>query len=175
MPLPSHLTADMGNISPEALLSDWRWLVGTGYEPVAMTALGDLFLQDAAGRVHFLDLMCAEFKEVASCREEFDAFCEDRGRRQSWCTGFLVMELRKVLGQLSAGECYGCKVPLSLGGQLDPDNFRRVDILTHYSVLGQLQQQTKKLPVGARIDSIETRHEEMKPKSFWQRLTGTGR
>jgi hypothetical protein len=165
----------MDGISPSSLLSEWRWLVGAVYEPVVMTALGDLFLRDAAGQMYFLDLMCGEFKQVALSQEEFDTLCEDRGRRRSWCTGFLVMELRKLHGELAPGECYGCKVPLSLGGQLEPDNFRRTSILTHYSVLGQLQHQTKRLPAGTKIDSIKLEHENTKPKSFWQRLGSWGR
>jgi len=86
--------------------------------------------------------------------------------------GFFVMELRKVYGDLKAGECYGCKTPLSLGGKLEADNFERTDIHTHYSVLGQLHRQTKHLPPGTKIDSIkiESGHEETKPKTRWKKV-----
>jgi len=79
--------------------------------------------------------------------------------------GFFVMELRKVYGDLKAGECYGCKTPLSLGGKLEADNFERTDIHTHYSVPVQL-------PPGTKIDSIkiESGHEETKPKTWWQKV-----
>jgi len=51
-------------------------------------------------------------------------------------------------GELAPGECYGCKTPLSLGGQLEEDNFERTDLQVHYSILGQLHRQTKHLPPG---------------------------
>jgi hypothetical protein len=75
---------------------------------------------------------------------------------------------------LAAGVCYSCKTPLSLGGQLEADNFERTDLQVHYSILGQLHQQTRHLPPGTKIDSIkiESPHEDLKPKSWWQRLVG---
>ena len=43
-----------------------------------MTAFGDLFLRDEAGRVHFLDLMAGEFKQAAASQEEFERLCEEK-------------------------------------------------------------------------------------------------
>jgi hypothetical protein len=118
--------------------------------------------------------MLSEFKHVAASQEEFDRLCEDREQRRSWFIGFLLMELRKLRGELAAGECYSCKTPLSLGGQLDADNFERTDLEVHYSILGQLHRQTRHLPPGTKIGSIkvESRHEDTKPKSWWKRLVG---
>jgi hypothetical protein len=84
------------------------------------------------------------------------------------------MEVRKLRGELVAGECYSCDIPLSLGGQLDAAKFERTHLQTPFSVLGQLHRQTKRLPPGTKIDSIkiESPHEETKPKSWWQRLVG---
>ena len=158
----------------ESLLSDWRWLVQPSFTPVLMTAFGDLFLRDEGGRIHFLDLMSGEFKQVGASQEEFDRLCEDREQRRGWFIGFLLMELRKLRGELAAEQCYSCKTPLSLGGQLDADNFERIDLQIHYSVLGQLHRQTRHLPPGTKIDSIkiEAPHEDTKPKKWWQRLVG---
>lgn len=172
MAVPAHLIIKTDGLLFDSLLSDWRWLVQSSYTPVLMTAFGDLFLRDEAGHIHFLDLMAGDFKQVAISQEEFDRLCEDREQRRSWFIGFLLMELRKLHGNLAAGECYSCKIPLSLGGQLDADNFERIDLQTHYSVLGQLHQQTKHLPPGTKIDSIkiDSPHEDTKPRSWWQRL-----
>ena len=139
-----------------------------------MTAFGDLFLRDQSGRLHFLDLMSGEFKQVAESQEEFERLCEDRERRRSWFMGFLLTEVRKARGELVAGQCYSCKIPLSLGGQLEADNFERTDLQAHYSILGQLHRQTKHLPLGTKIGSIkiESPHEDTKPKRWWQRLAG---
>ncbi len=136
--VPAHLTIKTDGLPFEALLSDWRWLVPPDYKPVLMTAFGDLFLRDEAGHIHFLNLMSGEFKEVAESQEEFGRLCEDREQRRSWFIGFLLTEVRKLRGELAAGQCYSCKTPLSLGGQLEADNFERTDLQVHYSILGQL-------------------------------------
>jgi hypothetical protein len=174
MAVPAHLTIKTDGLPFEPLLSDWRWLVQPNFAPVLMTAFGDLFLRGETGDIHFLDLMSGEFKQVAASQEEFDRLCDDREQRRSWFIGFLLMDLRKLRGELAAGECYSCKIPLSLGGQLGADNFDRVDLQVHYSILGQLHRQTRHLPPGTKINSIkiESPHEDKKPTSWWQRLVG---
>ena len=174
MPVPAHLTIKTDGLPFDSLLSDWRWLVSPDFTPVLMTAFGDLFLRDQSGRVHFLDLKSGDFKQVAESQEDFDRSCEDREQRRSWFIGFLLTEVRKLRGELAAGQCYSCKTPLSLGGQLDADNFERTDLQVHYCILGQLHRQTRHLPAGTKIDNIkiESPHEDTKPKSWWQRLVG---
>ena len=174
MAVPAHLTIKTDGLPFDTLLSDWRWLVSPDFTPVLMTAFGDLFLRDQAGHVHFLDLMSGEFEQVAESQDEFDRLCEDREQRRSLFVGFLFTEVRKLRGELAAGQCYSCKIPLSLGGQLVADNFERTDLHVHYSILGQLHQQTRHLPPGTKIDDIkiESPHEETKQRSWWQRLLG---
>jgi len=174
MAVPTHLTIKTDGLPFEALLCDWRWLVSPDFTPVLMTAFGDLFLRDQAGRIHFLDLMSGGFKQVAQSREEFDRLCEDREQRRTWFMGFLLMEVRKLRGELVAGECYSCEIPPSLGGKLDAENFERTDLQVHYSILGQLHEQTKHLPAGTKIDKINIvpADEDPKPKKWWQRLMG---
>ncbi len=105
------------------------------FTPLLMTAFGDLFLRDHSDRIHFLDLMSGEFKQVADSQEDFERLCEDRERRRSWFLGLLLTGVRTLRGELAADECYSCKIPLSFGGQLEPDNFERSDLLVHYSIL----------------------------------------
>ena len=154
MAIPSHLRIETAGIPTESLLSDWRWLVGPSYTPLLITAFGDMFLRDGLGQVHFLDLMSGEFKQVAISQNEFDRLCDDKEKRRNWFLGFMFTEVRRELGDLSPGECFSCKIPLSLGGQLEVENLERTDLQTHYSILGQLHRQTKHLPPGTKIDSI---------------------
>jgi hypothetical protein len=174
MSVPEHLTINTDGLPFDSLLSDWRWLVSPDFKPILMTAFGDLFLCDQSGRIHFLDLMSGGFKQVAESQEEFDRLCEDRERRRSWFIGFLLTEVRKVRGDLAAGECYSCKKPLSLGGQLETDNFERTDLEVHYSILGQIHQQTTRLPPGTKIHTIkiESPPEDTKPRRWWQTFVG---
>ena len=176
MAVPAHLTAKMEGIPAESLLADWRHLVPQTYTPVLMTALGDLFLRDEAGAIHFLDLMCGELKQVAKSQDEFDSLCDNREQRRSWFTGHLVMELRKLHRDLPAGQCFSCEVPLFLNGQLEVENFQVCDIRVHYSVLGQLHAQTRHLPAGTRIDSVTTQastDDTTSKKSWWRSFLGT--
>jgi hypothetical protein len=152
--VPPHLIVRFDGFAVESLLEDWRWLVPTSHAPILMTALGDLFLLDDVGRVHFLDMIGGEMKLVASSRNEFEQKCESREHRQNWFIGSLVLELQKRHGQLAMGQCFSCKVPLSLGGQLDTENFEPCDIHVHCSVLGQIHRQTKGLPPGTIIRKV---------------------
>ncbi len=69
---------------------------------------------------------------------------------------------------------YSCKTPLSLGGQLEAENFERTDLQVHYSRLGQIHRQTKDLPPGTKIGRIKfgSPDEDQKPKRWWQKLMG---
>ena len=155
MSVPAHLTIPVEGLPFDKLLADWRWLVSEKFMPVMMTSFGDLFLRDEGGRIHFLDLMAGEFKVIAPSQAEFEQFCEDREKRRVWFLGFLLTEVRRLRGPLAIGECYSCKVPLALGGELEEDNFERMDLRVHYSVLGQLHRQTKHLPPGTQINQVK--------------------
>ncbi|HVM60937.1 MAG TPA: T6SS immunity protein Tdi1 domain-containing protein [Verrucomicrobiae bacterium] len=154
MAVPKHLTVDIEGFDFTALLNDWQWLLKKSYTPVLMTACGDLFLRDQSGHIHFLDLMCGEIKKIAHSQAEFDLLLEDRGQRRTWFMGNLLMELKKLHGDLPSGKCWGCKVPLTLGGSLEPLNFEPIDVQVHYSVLGQLYRRTKHMPPGTKISSV---------------------
>lgn len=174
MSIPGHLTIPIDDLKFQMLLSDWRWLVSEKLSPVLMTAFGDLFLRDESDRIHFLDLMAGELRQVAISTGEFERICEDREQRRKWFLGFLAIELKRGHGPLSLSKCWSCKVPLTLGGQIEASNFEPIDLAVYYSVLGQLHQQTKNLPAGTKIHNvkIESSGTQTKPKSFWQRITG---
>jgi len=173
MPVPSHFLAKTEGMDLRSLLSDWRWLVPENLNPIMVTAFGDMFLTDDSGKVHFLDALCGELIEAANSQAEFEKLCEDREFRRIYFQSFFVMDMRKMRGELEAQECYSCDVPPTLGGDLEPENFDRTDLSTHFSILGQLHRQTKDLPEGAKIDRINIAPpNENKPKSWWQKLTG---
>jgi hypothetical protein len=174
MPIPAHLLAKTDGIDVNSLLSDWRWLVAANLEPTITTAFEDVFLSDEAGKVHFLDATYGELKQVADSHAEFEQLCEDRDFRRKYFQSLFVMEMRKMHGDLEAGECYSCDIPPTLGGQLAAEEYDRTDLETHFSILGQLHHQTKHLPAGAKIDRINIvpSHEDTKPKSFWKRMFG---
>src|SRR5947208_7213823 len=121
MPVPSHLVIKTEGLDFNALLADWRWLVKPELKPFLLTAFGDLFLRGDSGRVYFLSAMTGSLKEVVGSEEEFEQLCEDREQRRNLFLSSFLMEVRKVRGQLEPGDCYSCEVPLSLGGELEPE------------------------------------------------------
>jgi hypothetical protein len=173
MPVPSHLVIKTEGIDFDAFLSDWRWLVEPELKPFLLTAFGDLFLRGESGCVYFLNAMTGSLKEVAESEVAFEQLCEDREQRRNLFLSSFLMEVRKARGDLALGDCYSCEVPLSLGGQLEPENFEPTDLLSHFSILGQLHGQTRNLPGGTKIDNVQIQDPDEKPKakSWWQRLT----
>lgn len=151
MSVPAHLTIPIAGLPFEKLLADWRWLVPEHFAPLLMTAFGDTFFRSEDGCIHLLNLMSGEFKVVSQSEAEFVEACDNREQRRSWFLSFLRTELKAKYGALEAKQCYSCKIPLSLGGQLEADNFKPMDLLTYFSVLGQLHRQTKHLPPSKKI------------------------
>jgi hypothetical protein len=174
MAVPQHLTIKIDHLSFDSLFSDWRWLVSPEFTPVLMTAFGDVFLCDASGAIHFLDSKSGTFEKVADSQGAFEMLCEAPVHQHGWFADFLLAELRKAHGELAIGECYSCKTPLSLGGTLEVDNFERMDLEVHLSILGQIHQQTRHLPPGVTINSvrIEEHSEEPRKTSWLRRLLG---
>ena len=175
MPIPSHLVIKTEGVDFEGLLSDWRWLVGADLRPIVATAFGDLFLRGEFGRIYFLNAMIGELKVVADSEDAFERLCEDREQRRSLFLSSFLMEVRNLRGELAPGHCYSCEIPLSLGGQLEPENFEPADLSTHFSILGQLYRQTRHLPPGTKIDKINSvpPNANPKPTSFWRRMLGS--
>src|SRR5438034_11788663 len=100
MAVPAHLLAKTEGVDFDSLLSDWRWLVSENLKPTVITAFGDLFLCDEAGKVHFLDTLYGELKQAAKSQAEFEQFCEDRDFRRKYFQSFFVIEMRKMHGEL---------------------------------------------------------------------------
>jgi hypothetical protein len=144
-----------GDFNEEALLSDWRWLIGN--KPVsihAIAAIGNLFLKDESGRIYLLQIEDGTFECISESVAQFETLLSDRHNRRAWLQGFLVRELRQNGVLLGAGQCYGTKIPFHLGGPAGIENIEPTDLKVHVSTLGQLHRQTHAMPPGTAIDEI---------------------
>lgn len=95
-----NLFAPVGpDFSLEDALESWRWLVPRPAAFVAMTALGDLFLQWRA-RLH------------------------DPGLVDTWFMPSFVTQLRSLGLGLQEGECSSATVPPVIGGGFTPENWQ---------------------------------------------------
>lgn len=140
-------------LDPQALLSEWRWLVGDhSYSIRAVAAVGNLFLEDRTGAIFLLEIEDGTFDRVAVSREQFDERLGDRRNRGAWLQTFLVRELRRDGMTLGPGQCYGRKTPFivgreSVGGTLR-EEFEPTDLAVHLAILGQVHRQVRYPPPG---------------------------
>jgi hypothetical protein len=166
--IPMRITWNELTVSPDGvdfddLLSDWRWLVGEEYQPVVISALGDLFLRHDDGRILWLNTGWGQLTEVAKSAEEFKKRMVQPKCAEEWFIPNLIGDLLSSGKKLGPGECFSYQVPPVLGGEIDPDNFEPMDLSVHFSVLGQIHEQVKDLPEGAPIGEIKIR-EAKSPK-----------
>jgi len=151
----NELTVDFQKHGAENLLQEWRWLLGDSMQLLLVSALGDMFLADDKGRVHWLDAGAGQLEQIAESPEEFKRLMQQRENVDQWFVPELVGDLLAGGLRLSPGECFGYKRPPVLGGAIEPDNFEPTDLSVHFSILGQIHRQVKDLPSGARISDIK--------------------
>ena len=125
-----------------SLLDEWNWLLGGRvFDVFRVTAMGDLFLTDEAGRIHFLDMIDGELTLFANSVSDFETKVRDRQIRKNVLSTFIVRGLKEAGILLGPAECYSPDVPPILGGELTNDNLRPCNVLVHSSILGQLHRQ----------------------------------
>jgi len=149
-----ELTLPLEGIDIDSLLSEWRWLFDATYQPMLMSAFGDLFLRHADGRIFWLSTTWGELTEIAANEPQFDEMRGLPEQADEWFMPSVIGDLITHGITLSVGECYGYKHPPILGGDFAMENFEPTDLAVHFSILGQIHQQIKDLPPGAPIGKI---------------------
>jgi hypothetical protein len=150
------LTVNFGHLDRAELLSDWQWLLGTTKLPILVTAAGDTFVQDTEDNsVHFLDVASGELKRVAESPDEFSSLLEDRDFVMGHFSVELIADLRQAGRTLEPGQLYSFKKPTVLGGEYVLNNFEPASIEVHFSLLGQIHEQVRKLPPGTKIKGVQ--------------------
>jgi hypothetical protein len=151
-----ELAIDLTGQSSNDLLSEWRWMVSTDWQLRMVSALGDAFLESPDGGIHWLDVATAELTRIADSRARFDELRQLMENAECWFMPQLVGDLIVDQGPLQAGQCFSYKIPPSLGGGFEPDNFEACSLLVHFGVLGQIQAQVKPLPPGTKITEVRS-------------------
>lgn len=151
----SDLTVNFDHLDGDALLDDWRWLVGDKMQVVLISAIGDAFLHDPQdGGIRYLATGAGEVERVADTVEQFSNLLGDEAFVVERFAPGLVIQLRVVGQALAPGQVYGYKTPPALGGTYDADNVEPTDISVHFSMLGQILRQAMDLPPGTPISRI---------------------
>lgn len=151
----NELTVAFDTHSQSDLLSEWRWLLGDSYQIVLVSSLGDLFLADTAGHIHWLDAGAARLTEVAASLDEFQHLRQQPVHATEWFATQMIGDISQRGLRLTRGQCFSYKLPPMLGGQWEPANFEPTDLSVHFSILGQICRQARDLPEGTLVSSFK--------------------
>lgn len=150
------LTVNFNHLDREALLSEWRWLIGPRKQPILVAAIGDAYVQDPDdGSVHLLDVGGGSLEQIAASVDEFRELLGDREFVTDSFVPSTIVALRNGGKVLSPGQVYSYIQPPVLGGAYSTENLESTDVSVHFSLLGQIHRQVKDLPDGTPIESIQ--------------------
>lgn len=148
------LIIPLAGVNIDRMLEFWRWLIPESNRPLFATALGDLFLTDADGRVLWLDMSVGQIQMVAGSVTDFEKAAAEPGNHSMWFGAILVDDLRTAGKVLGPRECYCYKQLPMLGGEYEPANFVVSDVVHHFCVWGPIHEKLKDIPDGTEVEFV---------------------
>ncbi|MEX2578597.1 MAG: T6SS immunity protein Tdi1 domain-containing protein [Verrucomicrobiales bacterium] len=134
-------------------LDSWKWLPLGPKHPILVTAFGDIFLSAPDG-IWFLDTLEGNLNRVCDTREELTEILQtEDGENHYLFAGFVERAHREGM-LLQADECYDFKINPVVGGAIEFDNLEPRNFAVAVNMAGQLHEQTRNMPEGARISGF---------------------
>jgi hypothetical protein len=136
---------------------DWSQLLAPFVPPLParfnvwlVNRLGDVFVVDETGSVRCLDAGAGTCNVVAQSREHFAQLLDAPGNADAWLRTALVDACRRRGMHLGALECYGFRIPPTLGGAYEAANLVPTHLAIHYSYQAYVckQQDVYWIPPG---------------------------
>ena len=163
----NDVTVNFSHLNTKSILSDWAWLLGKSKLPILLCSSGDAFVQDKNSlEIFFLDVWSGKSKKVANSTDELMTQLKGGERANEYLSIQWVGDLLKSGLNLGNGQIFSLIKPSVLGGNFELNNVEITDIEVHYSVNGQIHEQVKDLPAGAKIDSIKIKPPKSKRKWY---------
>jgi hypothetical protein len=131
-------------------LEDWAWLPLDGKRPFLASLFGDVFLEDDAG-IWMLDLLEGSLSCLFPDRQQMTAVLKTEDGQDRHLLAGLALAAERLGLFPTSGQVLGWKVPPVLGGPTAIENLELMDFEVYMSIQGQIHQQVKDLPPGARI------------------------
>jgi hypothetical protein len=150
-----HLTISLEGIDGSRLLEDWQWLLTGSHRLLAVTRMGDAFVEKADGEVIFLDTLEGTLKHAATNQNAFLKLLRAGAFDPTWFSPDMVALLEARSEHLAPGQCYSYKIPPVLGGSFESANVKAVSAMVHFCIMGQLHEQTRHLPPGTTIGHVK--------------------
>jgi hypothetical protein len=133
------------------LLENWHWLLPERFVIWIVNRFGDLFIVLDDDTVQMLDVGAGALTQVAQNREDFGLKLDQGDNAKGWLLIPLVDRLVAAEMTLTAGQCYGFRLPPVLGGKYDLENVAVLSIDDYLRGYGSIHQQIKDVPDGGQI------------------------
>ena len=145
----------ISNFSSEDLLQDWMWLLGTPRDLIAMNNFADMFLRAADGTIGMVNVTLGTMDRLAPDTGMFERMSRERENQENWFLTDFLNEIEHAGLTLEAGQCFGFKVPLRLGGKMELSNVEVSSVSVYVSMMGQIHRQLKDVPSGTKITAVQ--------------------
>lgn len=124
---------DPANKDWSRLLAPWVPPLPPRFTVWLINRLGDAFVTDEAGAVLRLDVGAGTCLPVARGREHFAQLLDTADNAESWLRMSAIDACRRAGMRLGAFECYGFRIPPTLGGGYELRNLVPTNLAIHYS------------------------------------------
>jgi hypothetical protein len=148
----SDCLVDQTGLNWLELLSGWAPPLPAEFTVWMVNRFGDVLAVFEDGSINLLDVGSGQLSRVAENRDDFIEKVDTDNNADNWFLMSLTDQCVKSGMILSAGECYGFKIPSLLGGAYALENIETTNIAVHYSFLADIFQQTRDLPNGTKVE-----------------------
>lgn len=135
----------------QATLNGWGWVGLEPREILAVNTFGNLLLSDKTGRCWRICPEELSAEVVADDQQAYRSLLVDEEFIQDWEMGRLVQIATDHLGSPTDGRCFCLKIPATLGGKYEAENFGTISVTELIVSSGDIAQQIKDLPDGAQV------------------------
>ncbi len=142
---------DQAGLDWATLLRPCHSLVPKEFTVWIVNRYGDVVLVQDDGSVHLLDVGRGALSRLAGSRDEFAGRLDESGNADDW---FMIPLVDRCVAAgliLQPGQCYSYRQPPVLGGNYTVENTTITSLAKHYSFYGELHDQIKDLPDGAKV------------------------
>jgi hypothetical protein len=143
---------NVGDLSVEQLLAEWRWLCPAPVSIIARTAFGDLFLREESGIVSKLDVSAGQLTVVADTVDLFLSLAASPEKRKELFAEDDERAAARSGLVPSAIECIAFKIPLCFRESSSAlDNVYVAGLYKYVSYLGDIHRQIAEVQDGKKI------------------------
>jgi hypothetical protein len=114
----NDLKVNFEHLDRNAIVEDWRWLIGETANLILISSVGDGFFEEESGAIYWLLTGTGEYEKIAESSEEFQLKLKDDETVREWFLVNIISELKENDVKLENGKLYSFKKLPVLGGHL---------------------------------------------------------